>query len=313
MTDVLVSRSGQIQLSGDDRALYMKLFSGEVINTFNATAAYPDKHVTRTISSGKSAQFPATGKVAANYHVPGTMLTGTPIAHNERIITIDDLLVADVFIADIDEAMSHFDVRGEYSKQLGEALAVAYDKNVARVAVLAARDTATITGQPGGTVINGGVAVRTNGDLIANALFASAQKFDENDVPNSDRFAFMRPVSYYAAASNTKLLNKDWGGSGSYSQGTIETLAGISIVKSNHVPNSDESAAAAVRTKYRGNFANTAISVMHRSAVGTVKLMDLSMQSEYLTAHQATLLVARYAVGHGQLRPECSIEIAAVA
>lgn len=313
MTDVNVSRSGQINLAGDTQALQLKMFSGEVINTFNARCVYQDKQLTRQISAGKSAQFPATGKIAAAYHTPGSMLTGTPIAHNERIITIDDLLLANVFIADIDEAMTHFDVRSEYSKQLGEALAVAYDKNVARVSVLAARAAATIDGMAGGSVINGGIAVRTDGDLIAAVLFGAAQKFDENDVPESERFAFMRPVSYYAAASSTKLLNKDWGGSGSYAQGRIDTLAGITIVKSNHVPNADESAAPAVRAKYRGNFTNTAMTIQHRSAVGTVKLMDLSMQSEYLTTHQASLLVARYAVGHGELRPECAIEVAAVA
>lgn len=313
MSDVIVSRSGQVNLAGDTQALYLKVFSGEVLNTFNAKCVYQDKHVTRQIASGKSAQFPATGKITAAYHVPGTQLTGTPIAHNERVITIDDLLLANVFIADIDEAMAHFDVRSEYSKQLGEALAVAYDRNVARVSVLAARAAATIAGMEGGAVINAGVGVRTDAALIAASMFAAAQTFDEKDVPEGDRFAFMRPVSYYAAAASKDLINKDWGGAGSISQGKFETLAGITAVKSNHVPNTNETAAGDVRAKYRGDFSNTAMTIMHRSAVGTVKLMDLSMQSEYLTLFQATNLVARYAVGHGELRPECAIEVAAVA
>lgn len=313
MADLNVSRSGQINLAGDTQALYLKLFSGEVINTFNAKCVYQDKHVTRQIASGKSAQFPATGKITAAYHVPGTQLVGTPVAQNEKIITIDDLLLANVMIADIDEAMAHFDVRSEYSTQLGEALAVAYDKNVARVSVLAARQAATIAGMAGGSVINGGATVRTNAAQISAAMFSAAQLFDEKDVPETDRFAFMRPVTYYAAAASTTLINKDWGGKGSISEGKFETLAGIMAVKTNHLPNTDQTADATVRTKYRGNFANTAMSITHRSAVGTVKLMDLSMQSEYLTLFQASMLVARYAVGHGDLRPECAIEVAAVA
>jgi hypothetical protein len=44
-------------------------------------------------------------------------------------------------------------------------------------------------------------------------------------------------------------------------------------------------------------------------AVGTVKLMDLAMEAEYQTRFQGTLMVARYAVGHGILRPECAVEI----
>ncbi|WP_417623147.1 phage capsid protein [Parasphingorhabdus sp.] len=311
MSNVTVSRLGQVNLANDVDALMLKVWSGEVLTAFNAACVYQDKHVTREIDGGKSAQFPATGKITADYHVPGTQLTGTPIAHNERVIVIDDLLVANTFIADIDEAKNHYDVRSEYTRQLGEALASAYDKNVARVAVLAAREGATITGEAGGSVINGGATVKTDGALIASALFASAQKFDENSVPDSERFALMRPATYYAAASSTDLINKDWGGRGSYADGKIETLAGITIVKSNHVPQTNESAAANVPTKYRGDFSATGFSVFHRSAVGTVRLMNLSMQSEYLTLFQATLLAARYAVGHGILRPECAIEVAA--
>ena len=309
MADLNVTKQGQVNLAGDEKALFLKMFSGEVINTFNAINVYRALHKTRQIAAGKSASFPAIGKVTAAYHTPGTQLVGTPVAHNERIITIDDLLVANVMIADIFEAMNHYDVRAEYSKQMGEALSKAYDRNVARVAVLAARAAATITGQPGGSQIVGGANVRTDGALIKTALFTAAQVFDEKDVPSEGRSAVMRPVSYYAAAATTDLVNKDWGGSGAIATGRIESLAGIDIVKSNHVPNTDESAAADVVTKYRGDYSKTAMSVFTRDAVGTVSLMDLSMQSEYLTLFQASALVGRYAVGHGVLQPECSIEV----
>lgn len=313
MTDVNVSRTGQILLSGDVDALNLKIWSGEVLNAFNAACVYQDKQIVRQISSGKSAQFPATGKITAAYHTPGTMLTGTPIAHNERVITIDDLLVSNVYIADIDEAKNHYDVRSEYTKQLGEALAKTYDINVARNVILAARTAALITGEPGGTVINAGVNVKTDGALIKNALFSSAQKLDENNATEGDRYAMVRPATFYAAAANTDLVNKDWGGRGSIADGKIESLAGILIVKSNHVPQTDDSGLTDLPVKYRGDFSKTAFSVHQRAAVGTVKLMDLSMQSKYLETHQATLLVARQAVGHGVLRSDCAIEIAAVA
>jgi hypothetical protein len=313
MADIVISRTGQINLAGDVDALHLKVWSGEVLTAFNAACVYQDKHVVREIQSGKSAQFPATGKITASYHTPGTQLTGTPIAHNERVIVIDDVLLANVFIADIDEAKNHYDVRSEYTRQLGEALASAYDKNVARNAILAARAAATITGEAGGTVINGGVNVKSDGALIKAALFASAQKLDENNIPEGDRFAFVRPVTYYAAAATTDLINKDWGGRGSLADGKIETVAGITVVKSNHVPQSNENAETAIPAKYRGDFSKTGFHIMHRSAVGTVRLMNLSMQSEYLTLFQATNLVARNAVGHGPLRPEAAIEVAAIA
>jgi hypothetical protein len=46
-----------------------------------------------------------------------------------------------------------------------------------------------------------------------------------------------------------------------------------------------------------------------REAIGTVKLLDLSVQSEYQIERQGTLMVARYAMGHGVLRPECAVAV----
>lgn len=309
MADLNVSRTGQINLAGDVDALNLKIFSGEVLTAYNVACVYQDKHMIREIASGKSAQFPATGKIVAGYHTPGTQLVGTPVAHNERVITIDDLLLASVMIADIDEAKSHYDVRSEYTRQLGEALAKAFDVNVARTAVLAARASATITGEPGGTQISGGANVRTDGALIKAALFSAAKAFDDNFVPEGDRNAFVKPVTYYAAAATTELVNKDWGGSpGGLASGKIETVAGINIVKTANLPNSNVTDGP---SKYQGNFSTTAMSIFRRGAVGTVRLMNLSMQSEYLTLYQATALVARFAVGHGVLRPDEAIEVLA--
>jgi len=40
-----------------------------------------------------------------------------------------------------------------------------------------------------------------------------------------------------------------------------------------------------------------------------VKLLDLGMESEYQISRQGTLMVAKYAVGHGVLRPEAAVEL----
>ena len=63
---------------------------------------------------------------------------------------------------------------------------------------------------------------------------------------------------------------------------------------------------------YDGDFRNTFGIVSHSAAVGTVKLLDLATESEYQIERQGTLFVAKYAMGHGVLRPECAIELASV-
>ena len=55
----------------------------------------------------------------------------------EKIITIDDLLIADASIYDLDEAKLHWDVRSIYSKELGRALSRAYDQRLVRTLLTA--------------------------------------------------------------------------------------------------------------------------------------------------------------------------------
>jgi len=309
MSNINVSRLGQINQVGLDKELFLKVFANEVLNAFNSECKYQDKQLVRKIEHGRSAQFPVTGRITAHYHTPGSEMLGTRMSHAERVITIDELLVADASIANIDEAMNHYDVRAQYSRQMGHVLAKTYDTNVARVAILAARAAPTITGEQGGSVIIGGANVATDADLFQKAMFSCAQILDEKDVPDTNRYAFVSPVTYYTAAQEPKLLNKDWDGKGSISQGTFETLAGITVVKTNHLPKTNITNDNTVPQKYRGDFSKTAFQVIHESAVGTVKLMDLAMESDYLIRNQATFMVARYAVGHGILRPESAIEV----
>ena len=43
--------------------------------------------------------------------------------------------------------------------------------------------------------------------------------------------------------------------------------------------------------------------------MGTVKLLDLAAEMEYDMRRQGTLIVSKYALGHGILRPEASVEL----
>ena len=47
----------------------------------------------------------------------------------------------------------------------------------------------------------------------------------------------------------------------------------------------------------------------HKSAIGTVKLLDLAVESEYSMSKQSHLMLAKYAMGHGILRPEAAVSI----
>ena len=316
MTNVTPSRLGAANLAAANytqtNALFLKVFAGEVLTAFDETNVMKDLHVARTISSGKSASFPVTGKANAAYHTVGTPLLGTQaIKHNEIVVNIDDMLIADTFIANIDEAKNHYDVRAEYSRLLGMALAKQFDVCCLQLAVLAARASATISGGNGGSAITDADA-KTNGASLAASIFEAAKILDEKDVPENERVAIMKPAQYYNLVQTTDVINRDWGGAGVYADGKVLRVAGIEIVKSNNVPSTNVSAVAGEQNTYHGNFSTTAAVVMQKQAIGTVKLMDLAVErtsGDFEVMYQGTLMAAKYAMGHGILRPECSVEI----
>lgn len=302
-----LSRLGQNNGAGATDALFIKVATGEILAAFQRTTEFTDKHLMRQIASGKSAAFPVLGRSNNGaYHVPGTELTGGAIPASEKIITIDDLMLTHVSIANIDEAKNHYDVRSEYTNQLGEELGQIFDKNVAQVGVLNARASANVTGLPGGTRLEA-ATMATDSDVLAQAHFDAAQVFDEKYIPEGDRYSFLKPAQYYMLAQNTKVINRDWDGRGSYADGKVVKIADIPLVKTNNLPTTQITTGNA---KYQGDFRTTVGLIQHRNAVGTVKLLDLAVEVEYSARHQATIMVAKYAVGHGGLRPECGIELA---
>ncbi len=309
MSDVTPSRFAQINGGGATDAIFLKVFANEVLKTFQETNVMKPLHSIRSIQSGKSAAFPVIGTAAASYHVPGTELTGAAILSAEKIISIDALLTSHVWIADIDEAMSHFDIRAPYANALGRALALKYDKQCLQVAVLAARASANISGGNGGSVLTN-AAFDNDGEALAEGIFDAAQALDEKDVPEEERYMVVRPKHYHLMSRSTKVLNRDWGGKGVYSDGKVFRVAGVNIVKSNNVPNSIIAPVTGENNTYGATFTNTVGVLFHREAIGTVELMGLGMEKERSARHQSNFVVAKMAVGHGPLRPECSVEFA---
>ena len=328
MSNATASRLGLVNNSGTAyEALFLKVFSGEVLTAFSENNVFGEAlHTVRTISSGKSAQFPVTGTASAAYHTPGNLLTGGALLHNEKVINIDDLLIAQSFVANIDELMNHYDVRSIYASELGKALAKRYDLNVAKTIANASRGSTTLTGGSGGTVLtlaNGNTASSdVTGDELAAAIYDIAQAFDERDIPPTDRFVVLPPAEYYKLPeSATRTIDTDFnpGGNGSFASGRVQQIAGMPVIMSNNISQenkppggADANELGGSNNTYAGDDSKTIGLVFHKSAVGTVKLMDMTTEisgSDYGIMYQGTLMVAKYALGHGILRPEAAAAI----
>ena len=245
-----LTRPGQSNSTGDSRALYLKLFSGEMFKGFQRNAIARDLVTKRTLKNGKSLQFIYTGRTTAEYHVPGQSILGNsdgapPVA--EKTVTIDDLLISSAFVYDLDETLAHYDLRGEISKKIGYALAQKYDRLIFRAIAKGARIASPITKanfvEPGGTQIRVGTTADADealdDQLLVNAFYDAAAALDEKGVSEDGRVAVLNPRQYYALIQDigtNGLINRDVQGSALQSgQGIIE-IAGIKIYKSMNVP-----------------------------------------------------------------------------
>ena len=242
--------NGVIATTENRRALYLKLFSGEMFKGFQRNTIARDLVMKRTLKNGKSLQFIYTGRTTAEYHTPGNSILGNsdsapPVA--EKTITCDDLLISSAFVYELDETLAHYDLRGEISKKIGYALAENYDKKIFRAISKAARKASPITKanyvEPGGTQIR----VGTNAQLsdayasasLINAFYDAAAALDEKGVSSEGRVGVLNPRQYYEliqAVGSNGLVNRDTQGSALQSGNGIIEIAGIKIYKSMNIP-----------------------------------------------------------------------------
>ena len=245
-----VTMPGAANSTGDRRALYLKLFSGEMFKGFEYNSIARDLVIKRTLKNGKSLQFIYTGHTKAEFHTPGNSILGNsdgapPVA--EKTITVDDLLISSAFVYELDETLAHYELRGEISKKIGYALAQKYDRLVFRAIARGARAASPITKsgfvEPGGTQIRVGANNQASDAYVPasliSAFYDAAAALDEKGVSSEGRVGVLNPRQYYEliqAVGTNGLVNRDVQGKALQSGNGIIEIAGIKIFKSMNIP-----------------------------------------------------------------------------
>ena len=285
-----------------DRDLAIKVFSGEVLTAFETSNIFLGKVQNRTIASGKSASFVVIGKFdcAVDPHVPGTDIITNLINAGERVIEIDELKYASVFVDNFEEAMQHYETRSQYSAEMGRRLSKTVDLAViaqldACVAGTAnAGDTNGGEGQPAAqtavtVVTSGGADSGAKGDLIIAALFDAQTAMDEDDVPG-DRNVVMSPKNYNRLVQSGAVHKDMTTGNGGIDTGKVTQIAGHNIMVSNNVSAND-------------------IYMFTQNAVGVVKLLDIKSEVNYIPEKLGDLMTSSYAMGFGVLNNGCVVKM----
>jgi len=245
-----VTMPGAAQSTGDRRALYLKLFSGEMFKGFQHNTIARDLIMKRTLQNGSSLQFIYTGRTKAEYHTPGNSILGNsdgapPVA--EKTITVDELLISSAFLYELDETLAHYDLRSEISRKIGYALAEKYDRLAFRAITRGARQASPITKanfiEPGGTQIRVGATTNDSDAYVpANivaAFYDAAAALDEKGVSTDGRVGVLNARQYYELiqqVGENGLVNRDSQGTSRQSGNGIVEIAGIKIYKSMNIP-----------------------------------------------------------------------------
>ena len=245
-----LTQLGAANFGTDTRALYLKLFSGEMLKGFQHNTIARDLIMKRTLKNGKSLQFVYTGRTKSEFHTPGNSILGNtdgapPVA--EKTITVDDLLISSAFVYDLDETLSHYDLRSEISRKIGYALAEKYDRLAFRAIARGARQASPVSAtnfeEPGGTQIRVGSSTNESdafsSSALVSAFYDAAAAMDEKGVSGDGRVAVLNPRQYYEliqAVGSNGLVNRDAQGTALQSGNGIIDIAGIKIFKSMNIP-----------------------------------------------------------------------------
>lgn len=304
------SKPGKTPAGSDERELFMENFGADLLEAWEETNSFEGHTYTKSITKGKADVFPIIGrKRDAIEHVPGELILGGDIDHNEVTVTLDNILVDSAFIAEIDELIAHYELGTPYAKQLAESLSTTYDKRLATLHVKASR----LVNGPGSTVGHPNPSYAYHANMATDpaqleaAHFAAVEFIRSNDISGQGIRSFLRWQQYLLLARYAELDMKETTGNSNRGNATAGPVAGINITASNHIPSTNQTTGLA---KYQGDFRTTVGFISTPMAVATLKRRDLRVVMKPQEDRLGTLLIASKLTGHDILRPETSFELA---
>jgi hypothetical protein len=140
--------------------------------------------------------------------------------------------------------------------------------------------------------------IAPGGTVTAGALTYGSIESMRSEVLNSNPGAYARP-------------------------GSNVTVAGITVFWSNHIPNSNQTGAAATGgtqdllyaigtdgQTYRYDYRNTVGLVWHSTAIGGLILQDIALETEWRMEYQAHAMLAKMLCGFNFLQPGSAFRLA---
>lgn len=304
--------------------LFARKYEDDVRRVFTAASVTEGLFTQRQVTGAKSTTFPRPGAIGGGYHSRGDTLDFKVADGAEIQVFLDRPFLASQFVDDWDDDLNYWDTLGVYAQNAGET--IARNADYWRIAsLIKAAATAAILTQPtglgaqglgtvAGTVVtDADVASSTNN--IVEALINAQRILDVQNVPQANRHIITGPTNYYLIAQKPELVNNQWtantvsGGTNSYEQQIVGTVAGAMIHKSNIWDDAmvDITNETDQRNDYAVDATNGQWAYFHQEAVCVANAFGPTVEMDRQIMWQGTPIVAKYAQGSTPLRPEAAV------
>lgn len=339
MVNSTPTRIGANQLGADSEALFLKMYSSRILDTFQTATKMEGLVDVQTIGAGKSFTFPVVGRAEAKYHQRGRNILDpangflNEIEMSEKVIFLDRPLVSARTTDDWDDLVNHWSAASRLADEQGHALARKRDQQLLQLVYLASQTAAAnLINQPtdtnvlpGGSVSVGGLTAGSSIDFstkpaaefTVQAIGLAAARLAERNIPMEEIYIAMSPANYYAAltAPESPFIRAEVakGSNGDITSGTaINKMAGFNIFATNHMPAGTVADDLGTNNTYGGTFPTTAEDLMlafHKSSIGSLRRQGLSVVRSRQDEIMGDLIQAYFIEGHGILRPEAAVAI----
>jgi len=296
--------SGENNGNGTERELFQQKAATDVLKYFKSTNVARELIRNESIENGKSKAFPIVGNASAasRDELTLTELSTDSIKSTERVILIDDLLVAHSWISDLDDAMVHYNAKAAHIESIGRALAKNVDEAIIAKLIEAGRivdgSAATTAGLKtfDDDVFSSIVQTQADFDTAmtgaeVQAMMASAMtEFRDKDCVGEPVY-ILRPQPYFALLNNSAQTGLTWVDDPYAQSGKVPMVLGAKVVYSPHFP-------AVTSTTGDENAVGVLFS---KEAVGILELLSVNVKVDYIPTRLADLMVGKMAVGYGIL------------
>ena len=328
--------------------LWLPLWSGEVINAYDEYNVFENLITNKTLSGGFSYEFPVTGTVDLNASWDaGEELVGGDSSSTTFKVNLDKRPMAAHFETDnVDLLVTQWDYRSELARQAGLTLANTRDKQIVST-LIASSVVAPLASDPRGLTSTNfpapaivdestsaiGVAVSGCTETVALKILQKIEDYlvfmQENNYPVQNVYCAVTPKVFQVIRAlgiprtDTKFTNyplfgasEEVGGLGAPLNVGMNSMMdsldymGVKIIKTNHIPRADLTAASIGSAKYNlvCNSVNIFGLIFQPEAIAGLSLMGMKVDTVQDVRRNTQFTVASMLKGTGILRPElCQI------